>query len=136
MYTLLIHGAGARVVIPLGRVVFTPSGILPLVPSTTILVTPRAGVSLVAILVVLVTRTLVLVTLVLISAVSETLVLVPLVWVGPFSPTLVAFQLLTEPAGWYLSLVSYPGKMSLSSHITSLCASHALPTIESDQLQA
>ena len=68
----MIRGAGVRVLIPFGRVVFTPSGILPLVPSTTTLVTPRAGVSLVAVLVVLVT-------LVLIPAVSETLVLVPLV---------------------------------------------------------
>ena len=55
IYTLLIRGAGARVVIRFWRVVFTPSGILPLVPSTTTLVTPRAGVSLVAVLVVLVT---------------------------------------------------------------------------------
>ena len=85
--TLLIRAAGAHVVIPLGRIVFIPSCFFPLVPSTTTLVTPRAGVSLVAVLVVLVT-------LVLIPAVSETLVLVSLVWVGPFTSTLVAFVLL------------------------------------------
>ena len=51
------------------------------------MVTPRAGVPLVAVLVVLVS-------LVVIPAVSESLVLVPLVWVGPFTSTLVAFQLL------------------------------------------
>ena len=73
---------------------------------------PRAGVSLGAVLVVLVTKTLVLVTLGLISAVSETLVLVPLVWVGPFSPTLVAFQLLAvaHQVRWRIRrVVSLPG---------------------------
>ena len=79
---------------PLGAGCIYPLGVLPLVPSTTTLVTPRARVSLVAVLVVLVTITLVLVTLVLIPTVSETLVLVPLIWVGPFTPTLVAFWLL------------------------------------------
>ena len=77
--TLLVSRAGARIVIPVGRVVSSPSRVFPLVPSATTLVTPRAGVPLVAVLVVLVTVTLVLVTLVLISAVSETLVVVPLV---------------------------------------------------------
>ena len=57
--TLLVCRAGARVVIPLGRVVSTPSRVFPLVPSATTLVTPRAGVPLVAVLVVLVTVTLV-----------------------------------------------------------------------------
>ena len=70
--------------IPLGWVVLTPSGILPLVPSTPTLVTPR--VSIVAVLVVVVARTLVLV--------PGTLVLVPLAWVRPLAPTLVAFLLL------------------------------------------
>ena len=140
--TLLVCRAGARVVIPVGRVVSTPSRVFPLVPSATTLVTPRAGVSLVAVLVVLVILTLVLVTLVLIPTVSGTLVLVPLVWVEPLTSTLVTLVLLVvahqvrgAPAGWYLSLVSYPGRMSLFCHITSPCASHALPTNESDQLQ-
>ena len=72
---------------PLGAGCIYPLGFFPLAPSTTTLVTPRAGVSLVAVLVVLVT-------LVLIPAVSETLVLVSLVWFGPFTSTLVAFVLL------------------------------------------
>ena len=112
--TLLVCRAGARVVIPLGRVVFTPSGVLPLVSSTTTLVTPRAGVSLVAVLVVLVTVTLVLVTLVLIPTVSGTLVLVlvPLVWVGPFTSTLVTFVLLVvahQVRGCPCRVLSLPG---------------------------
>ena len=122
---------------PLGAGCIYPLGGASLVPSATTLITPRARVPLVAVLVVLVTVTFVLVTLVLIPAVSETLVLVLLVWVGPFTSTLVAFVLLVvaHQVRWYLSLVSYPGKMSFSCHITSPCASHALPTIESDQLQ-
>lgn len=100
----------------------------------------RAGVPLVAVLVVRVTRTLALVILVLISAFPK-----PWFWfswfgLDPFPPPWLPFSFLLlhikyggEPAGWYLSLVSYPGKMSFSCHITSPCVSHALPTIESDQ---
>ena len=103
--TLLVCRAGARVVIPLGWVVSTPSRVLPLVPSATTLVTPRAGVPLVAVLVVLVT-------LVLIPTVSGTLVLVPLVWVGPFTSTLVNFVLLVvahQVRGRPRRMVSFPG---------------------------
>ena len=110
--TLLVCRAGARVVIPLGRVVSTPSRVLPLVPSATTLVTPRAGVPLVAVLVVLVTVTLVLVILVLIPTVSGTLVLVPLDWVGPFTSTLVTFVLLVvahQVRGRPRRMVSFPG---------------------------
>ena len=97
--TLLVCRAGARVVIPLGWVVSTPSRVLPLVSSATTMDTRRAGVPLVAVWKVLVTVTLVLITLVLITlvlvtTVSGTLVLVSLVWVGPFTSTLVAFVLL------------------------------------------
>ena len=96
--TLLVCRAGARVVIPLGWVVFTPSGVFPLVSSATALVIPRAGVPLVAVLKVLVTVTLVLITLVLITlvlvtTVSGTLVLVSLVWVIPFTSSLVTLVL-------------------------------------------
>ena len=110
--TLLVCRAGARVVIPLGRVVSTPSRVLPLVPSATTLVTPRAGVPLVAVLVVLVTVTLVLVTLVLIPTVFGTLVLVPLVWVGPFTSTLVTLVLLVvahQVRGCHCRVESLPG---------------------------
>ena len=103
--TLLVSRAGARVVIPVGRVVSTPSRVFPLVPSATTLVTPRAGVPLVAVLVVLVT-------LVLIPTVSGTLVLVPLVWVGPFTSTLVNFVLLVvahQVRGRPRRMVSFPG---------------------------
>ena len=78
----------------LGAGCIYPSRVFPLVPSATTLVTPRARISLVAVLVVLVTLTLVLVTLILIPAVSGTLVLVPLVWVEPFTSTLVTLVLL------------------------------------------
>ena len=110
--TLLVCRAGARLVIPLGRVESTPSRVFPLVPSATTLVTPRAGVSLGAVLVVLVTVTFVLVTLVLIPAVSGTLVLVPLVWVGPFTSTLVTIVLLVvahKVRGSPRRMISLPG---------------------------
>ena len=97
---------------PLGRVVSTPSRVFPLVPSATTLVTPRAGVPLVAVLVVLVTVTLALVTLVLIPTVSGTLVLVSLVWVGPFTSTLVTLALLVvahQVRGCPRRVVSLPG---------------------------
>ena len=89
--------------IPLGWVILTPSGILPLVSSTSTLVTP--WVSIVAVLVVLVARTL-------ISSVARTLVLVPLAWVRPLAPTLVAFLLLAtaHQVRWRTSWVeSFPG---------------------------
>ena len=110
--TLLVRRAGARLVIPLGRVVSTPSWVHPLVPSATTLVTPRTGVPLVAVLVVLVTVTLVLVTLVLIPTVSGTLVLVPLVGVEPFTSTLVTLVLLVvahQVRGYPRRVVSLPG---------------------------
>lgn len=91
--TLLVCRAGVRDVIPLGWVVSTPSRVLPLVSSATALVTLRAGVPLVAVLIVLVTVTLVLITLVLITTIPGTLVLVSLVWVGPFTSSLVTFVL-------------------------------------------
>ena len=109
--TLLIRRAGARVVIPVGRVVSTPSRVFPLVPSATTLVTPRTGVFLVAVLV-LVTITLVLFTLVLIPTVSRTLVLVPLIWVEPFTSTLVTLVLLVvahQVRGCPRRVVSLPG---------------------------
>ena len=110
--TLLVRRAGACIVIPVGRVVSTPSRVLSLVPSATTLVTPRTGGPLVAVLVVLVTVTLVLVTLVLIPTVSETLVLVPLVWVEPFTSTLVTLVLLVvahQVRGCLRRVVSLPG---------------------------
>ena len=100
---------------PLGAGCIYPSRVLPLIPSTTTLVTPRTGVSLVAVLVVLVTVTLVLVTLVLIPMVSGTLVLVLLVWFGPFTSTLVAFVLLVvahQVRGCPRRMVSFPGLVS------------------------
>ena len=118
--TLLVCRAGARVVIPLGRVVSTPSRVFPLISSATTLVARRTGVPLIAVLVVLVsvtlvvlvTVTLVLVTLVLIPAVSGTVVLVPLIWVEPFTSTLVTLVLLVvahQVRGCPRRVVSFPG---------------------------
>ena len=90
---------------PLGAGCIYPLEGFPLVPSATTLVTPRAGVPLVAVLVVLVT-------LVLIPTVSGTLVLVPLDWVGPFTSTLVTFVLLVvahQVRGRPRRMVSFPG---------------------------
>ena len=110
--TLLVSRAGARVVIPVERVVSTPSRVFPLVPSATTLVTRRTGVPLVAVLVALVTVTLVTVTLVLIPTVSGTLVLVTLVWVGTFTSTQVTLVLLVvahQVRGCPRRVVSLPG---------------------------
>ena len=110
--TLLVSRAGARVVIPVGRVVSTPSRVFPLVPSATTLVIPRTGVPLVAVLVVLVTVTLVLVTLVSIPTVSGTLILVPLIWVEPSTSTPVTLVLLVvahQVRGCPRRMVSLPG---------------------------
>ena len=96
--------------IPLGWVVLTPSGILPLVPSTPTLVTPR--VSIVSVLVVLVSRTLISSVARTLVLVPGTLVLVPLAWVRPLAPTLVAFLLLAtaHQVRWRTSWVeSFPG---------------------------